>query len=204
MDKKGKIIVIFGCMYSGKTEEVVRFLRRSKIAKEKSIAFRHKKDTRISQEILLTRNKEKWPAQIVNSINDVYEKITDDIKVIAFDEGQFFEPEIIGFAIYYKNLGKKIIIAGLDLNFRGEPYHPMPSLITMADKRIHTDAICMKCGLDGATRTQRIINGQPAPWESPTDLAGGFKKDNGLYEARCENCFVPPQPPFDWRIYPKQ
>jgi thymidine kinase len=181
----GWIELIVGPMYSGKSEELIRRIRRAKIAKQKIQVFKPEIDNRYSKEDVVSHCGDKEDAIPVKVSNQIIELIDDDVQVIAIDEIQFFDENIVNVVNYLANKDKRIICAGLDMDFRGEPFGPIPKLMAVAEFVDKIQAICMKCG-NPATRTQRLINGKPASYDEPIVLVGAKES----YEARCRKCHV--------------
>lgn len=178
--RTGRIEVICGSMFSGKTEELIRRIRRAEIARQQVQVFKHQIDTRYHQTEVTSHSGHGLEATPVGSVDDIIAKITDDTTVIAIDEGQFFGTEIVGVVTSLADRGVRIIVSGLDLDFRGEPFGPMPHLLSVAEEVQKLHAICMECGED-ASRTQRLVNGQPADYDDPIIMVGASES----YEARC-------------------
>lgn len=181
----GWIEVIAGPMYSGKSEELIRRIRRVKIAKQTIQVFKPEIDNRYSKENVVSHCGDKEEAIPVECSSEVLELLNSDTDVIAFDEVQFFDMGIIDIANSLADSGKRIICAGLDMDFRGEPFGPMAQLIARAEFVDKIQAICMVCG-NPATRTQRLINGRPARYSDPIVLIGAKES----YEARCRKCHI--------------
>ena len=182
---KGKLEVITGCMFSGKSEELIRRLKRAQIAKQKILVFKPEIDNRYSALGIISHSGFKIEAKPVKDPFEILEISIQqpEVKVIGIDESQFFDSETLPSIVEdLLEQEKRIIVAGLDMDFRGEPFGPMPNLMAMADEVLKLHAICMVCGND-ATMTQRIINGKPARYDDPTILIGAEEK----YEARCRN-----------------
>lgn len=183
--KKGRLEVVCGSMFSGKSEELIRRLRRAKIAKKKVIVFKPSIDHRTSLAHVSSHNGNKFNAIAVDSPLHITEQTPLDTDVIGIDEAQFFSHELINTVLDLVDDGKTVIIAGLNLDHRGVPFGPMPTLIAMADNVTKLSAICMICG-DEAYFTQRIVNGYPAKYDDPIIQIGAEES----YQARCRNCFV--------------
>jgi thymidine kinase len=166
----GLVEVIAGSMFSGKTEELIRRLRRAKIARQQIQVFKPAVDTRFSD----------FEATAVNSSSDILELVKEDTTVVAIDEAQFFDMEIIQVVHHLADQGVRVLVGGLDMDFRGEPFGPMPVLMAQAERVDKLHAICMVCG-DSASRTQRLIDGKPARYDDPIVVVGASE----LYEARC-------------------
>ncbi len=176
----GWIEVICGCMFSGKTEELIRRVRRAHIAKQKVIVFKPEIDTRFSNNKIVSHSEQSHTSVSIKTANDILE-MADEYQVIGIDEAQFFSSDLIDICNTLANQGKRVIIAGLDQDYRGAPFEPVPQLLAIAEYITKTLAICMVCG-NPADRTQRITKSQERV------LVGA--KDH--YEARCRKCFDPP------------
>ncbi|MEA2020358.1 MAG: thymidine kinase [Patescibacteria group bacterium] len=182
----GWIEVICGCMFCGKTEELIRRVRRAEIAKETVQVFKPHIDSRYSENEVASHNGLQWQATAVCSVRELKEFIDEQASVVAIDEVQFFDNEaaLISLCEELADRGVRVVVAGLDLDFRGEPFGAMPELLARAEEVTKLHAICVKCG-ESATRTQRIIDGKPAAYDDPIILVGGQKEG---YEARCRSC----------------
>ncbi len=178
--KTGKVEVITGCMFSGKSEELIRRLRRAQIARQKIQVFKPSIDTRYSKIDVVSHSGKKIEGIPVKSSNEILEKLEQDVDVVGIDEAQFFDDNVVKVANLLADRGIRVIVAGLDMDFRGEPFGPMPFLMAIADDVQKLHAICTICGED-ATRTQRLINGDPAYYDDPVIMIGAREK----YEARC-------------------
>jgi thymidine kinase len=187
-NRKGKLEVVCGSMFSGKTEELMRRLRRSEYAKQNVLTIKHQIDIRKSNTSITSHDgQERMAFSIDNKIENIYkilELANRNISVVGIDEIQFFPSEIIPIINQLIENGKRVIVAGLDLDFRGEPMTIMPTLLAFADEVTKLKAICVKCGKN-AHHSQRIINGRPAKYDDPIILVGA----NECYEARCRSCF---------------
>uniref|UniRef100_A0A7C4TWA7 Thymidine kinase n=1 Tax=Caldisericum exile TaxID=693075 RepID=A0A7C4TWA7_9BACT len=181
MGKIGKIEVITGCMFSGKSEELIRRLKRAKIAKLKVQVFKPSIDTRYSIVEVVSHTGEKIEAFPVTSSKEIFDKVEVDTNVVGIDEAQFFDSGIVEVLKKLAKRGSRVIVAGLDMDFRGEPFGPMPYIMAIADDVLKLHAICTVCGED-ATMTQRLINGEPASYNDPVIMIGA----NETYEARCK------------------
>ena len=180
-DKIGKIEVITGCMFSGKSEELIRRLKRARIAKLQVQVFKPSIDTRFSNIEVVSHTGEKIQAEAVSSSIEILSKLSSTINVVGIDEAQFYDVEIIKVAREISRKGIRVILAGLDMDFRGEPFGPMGNLMAIADEVTKLHAICMVCG-EEATMTQRLIDGKPAKYTDPVVLIGASER----YEARCK------------------
>lgn len=186
----GRIEVICGCMFSGKTEELIRRLHHVQIARQRLRAFTPRRDTRYSVGNLVSHNGVRIEALPIHSIHEVPEHVQDDVQVIALDELHFFESDpdaIVAICQALADRGLRVIAAGLDQDFRAEPFPAMSRLLSVAEQVDKLYAICVRCGAY-ATRSQRLIDGNPAPYNAPTIAVGGLD----MYEARCRACFEPP------------
>ena len=154
--RPGWIEVIVGCMFSGKTEELLTEIRRCRIAKQNFQLFKPKTDNRYSDTDVASHNKNSWPSQDVHSSGEILDSLLPNTHVVAIDETQFFDFGIIEVCTTIANSGKRVILAGLDTDWRGRPFGPMPQLLAIAEVVKKQYAICMVCG-DPATRTQRIV-----------------------------------------------
>ncbi len=180
---RGRVEVICGSMFSGKTEELIRRLRRARIAKQKVQVFKPVIDDRYHGERVTSHNGLAFEAQPVQWAHDIIAQLAPDTTVVAIDEVQFFETAVVEICDILANQGKRVICAGLDMDFRGEPFGPMPDLIARAEMIDKLHAICVVCG-EEASRTQRLIDGRPAACDDPIVLVGAAE----VYEARCRRC----------------
>jgi thymidine kinase len=176
----GWIEVIAGSMFSGKSEELIRRLRRAKIARQKVQVFKPEVDSRFSNDHIVSHSEMRHESAISRSAAEVLAKVDADTEVVGIDEGQFFDNELVSVANELAQRGIRVIIAGLDQDYTGKPWEPMPQLLAIAEYITKTHAICMKCG-QPANYTQRTF-------ESEERVAVGGE---GMYEARCRKCFVP-------------
>jgi thymidine kinase len=184
---RGHIELICGSMFSGKTEELIRRLRRAEIAKQRIQVFSHKLDTRYGSDQLASHSGANWSAVPVQRAEQVLEQLDPAATVVAVDEAQFFDEQIARVVDALAQRGIRVLIAGLDLDFRGEPFGPMPLLLAQAEQVDKLSAICVVCGAP-ASRTQRLINGSPAKYDDPVILVGASE----VYEARCRHCHQVP------------
>lgn len=182
---KGSLEIICGSMFSGKTEELIRRLRRAEIAKQHIQVFKPKLDDRYGVARVTSHNGLHVEAEPVAHASEILALIRPDSTVIGIDEVQFFDWEIAEVCQRLADGGKRVIVAGLDTDFRGEPFGPMPLLMAQAEKVMKLQAICVVCG-DEASRTQRLVNGQPAAYNDPLIVVGASE----TYEARCRACHV--------------
>jgi thymidine kinase len=176
----GSLEVITGSMFSGKTDELIRRLRRARIAHQKVQVFKPVIDNRYAVEKVTSHAGTEFEATPVRVAADIGPLIQADTTVVAIDEAQFFEPELGEFCQRLAARGVRVIVAGLDQDFRGEPFGPMPQLMALAEHVDKLHAICAVCG-EEASRTQRLINNQPAAFDEPVVVVGASE----LYEARC-------------------
>ncbi|MBU3179875.1 thymidine kinase [Clostridium psychrophilum] len=184
----GWVEVIIGPMYSGKSEELLRRIRRTKIAKQKVQVFKPEIDNRYSKRNVVSHCGSKVEAFPVKDSAQILELLDTDTQVVAIDEVQFFDKGIIDVITILADDNKRVICAGLDMDFKGEPFGPIPALLAIAEFIDKIAAICVVCG-NPATRTQRLINGKPARYEDPIVLIG----DTESYEARCRKCHIVPR-----------
>ncbi len=183
IDNSGWIEVITGPMYCGKSEELIRRIKRVKIARQLIKVFKPLIDDRYSKSGIVSHSGASIEAIPVDHPEEILEKISPSIEVVAVDEIQFFDDKIINVLESLANEGKRVIVAGLDRDFRGEPFGPMPEILARAEYVDKLHAICVNCG-NPATRTQRLINGNPASYNDPIILVGASE----VYEARCRKC----------------
>ena len=176
----GLIEVVCGSMFSGKTDELIRRLVRATIARQKVQVFKPAIDVRYAVEKVTSHAGAKYDAIPVEKSTDILSRIDKDTTVVGIDEAQFFDGAIVNVAQALADRGIRVIAAGLDMDFRGEPFGPMPLLMSMAESVEKLHAICMVCG-DEASRTQRLVNGKPARYDDPVVIVGASE----LYEARC-------------------
>ena len=176
----GSIEVICGSMFSGKTDELIRRLVRSTIARQRVQVFKPAIDVRYAVEKVTSHAGSHYDAIPVQKAAEIREKLEPDTTVVGIDEAQFFDPDILQVAEELASRGIRVLVAGLDTDFRGEPFGPMPVLMSMAEHVDKLHAICMVCG-DEASRTQRLVNGKPARFDDPVVIVGASE----MYEARC-------------------
>ncbi len=187
MPSGGWIEVVCGSMFSGKTEELLRRLRRAQIARQKVQVFKPAIDQRYSDTAIASHNGLQATAIPVQDSAEMRQRLDPDVAVIAIDEVQFFDNGIVALCTELADQGKRVICAGLDLDFRGEPFGPLPQLLALAERVDKLQAICIVCG-GPASRSQRLLNGEPAHYEDPVVLVGAEE----VYEARCRGCHVVP------------
>jgi thymidine kinase len=184
----GWIELIVGPMYSGKSEELIRRIKRAKIAKQQVQVFKPAIDNRYSNTEVVSHNGIKAEAVCISCSSEILKFVKEDTNVVAIDEVQFFDEGIVEVCKKLADKDKRVICAGLDMDFRGEPFGPMPSLLAIAEFVDKIQAICVVCG-NPATRTQRLINGKPAKYSDPIVLVGAHE----AYEARCRKCHIIPR-----------
>lgn len=180
----GQITVVCGSMFAGKSEELIRRARRALYARKKVQVFKPAIDVRYDETAVVTHMGVKHEAVPVNSAADLESKILPDTEVVCIEEVQFFDKSIVPLIVDLADSGRQVVCAGLDQDFRREPFGPMPHLLSVADEVVKLRAICMKCGAN-ASHTYRAIDGKPAHRDDPIILIGATEK----YEARCRNCF---------------
>lgn len=176
----GSVEVVVGSMFSGKTEELIRRLRRATIARQKVQVFKPIIDNRYQVEKVTSHSGFDFDAVPIASIHDLLGLLDKDTTVVGIDEAQFFDDEIVQVVAQLANRDLRVIVAGLDTDFRGEPFGSMPVLMATAERADKLQAICMVCG-EPACRTQRLVNGKPARYDDPIIIVGASE----MYEARC-------------------
>ena len=176
----GWIEVIAGSMFSGKSEELIRRLRRAQIAKQKVQIFKPLIDDRFSDDYIVSHSDMRIPSQNVKNAEELVKQVDDATEVVGIDEGQFFDSKLPAACNLLADRGKRVIVAGLDQDYLGRPFDPMPQLLAIAEYITKTLAICVVCG-DPANHTQRLVA------SSDRVLVGA----TGVYEARCRRCFDP-------------
>jgi thymidine kinase len=176
----GAVEVIVGSMFSGKTDELIRRLRRATIAKQQVQVFKPAIDDRFAETKVTSHAGNDFDALPIQSAAQIIDHLDKETTVVAVDEAQFFDPEIIQIIQQMADSGMRVIVAGLDTDFRGEPFGPMPTLMAQAERVDKVHAICMVCA-EEASRTQRLLNGEPAHFDDPVVVIGASE----LYEARC-------------------
>lgn len=176
----GWIEVVCGCMFSGKTEELIRRLRRAQIAKQHVKIFKPRIDNRYSTHQIVSHSDQALSSIIIDNPKEILE-LSSEAQVVGIDEGQFFSSELVDVCEQLANNGKRVIVAGLDQDYRGKPFEPIPQLLSVAEYITKTLAICMVCG-NPADRTQRTTHQQELV------VVGA----HNIYEARCRKCFIPP------------
>ena len=179
----GSIEVITGSMFSGKTDELIRRLRRAAIARQKVQVFKPAIDVRYAEQKVTSHAGSEFDAVPIQSANQVIKLLDPDTNVVAIDEAQFFDDEITKVAQGLADRGLRVLVAGLDTDFRGEPFGPMPILMAQAESVDKLQAICMVCG-EPATRTQRLVNGQPAHYNDPVVIVGRSEEHTSELQSR--------------------
>jgi thymidine kinase len=177
---QGWIEVIVGSMFSGKSEELIRRLRRARIARQRVQVFKPRIDTRYSTDDIVSHGEMRMESTVVDDSRQLLEHIEPDTEVVGVDEGQFFDQALPAVCITLADRGVRVIVAGLDQDYLGKPFEPMPQLLAIAEYITKTHAICMVCG-NPANHTQRLVA------SGDRVLVGAA----GLYEARCRRCFDP-------------
>ena len=185
----GSIEVITGSMFSGKTEELIRRLRRARIAKQNVQVFKPIVDNRYTLEKVTSHAGHEFDATPLANAADILAQVKPDTTVVAIDEAQFFDLQVCEVSRQLAERGLRVIVAGLDQDFRGEPFGPMPELMALAEHVDKLHAICAVCGDEGS-RTQRLINGRPAQFDDPVVAVGASE----MYEARCREHHAVPRP----------
>ncbi len=178
----GWVEVICGSMFSGKSEELIRRLRRAQIARQRVQIFKPWIDDRYSGEHIVSHSEVRIESRAMKSSGEILKVLDDRTEVVGIDEAQFFDPGIIQVSDKLANMGKRVIVAGLDKDYRGVPFDPMPQLMAIAEYITKTLAICMRCG-NPANCTQRLVA------SGERILVGS----SGAYEARCRRCYEPPE-----------
>lgn len=181
-EETGWIEVICGSMFSGKSEELIRRLRRAQIARQKVQVFKPVVDDRYSQEHIVSHNHQKIPSESVTAAKEILARTDPDTQVVGIDEAQFLGMELVDICERLANEGKRVIVAGLDQDFRGRPFEPIPQLLAVAEDITKTMAVCMVCGRP-ANRSQRLVDSEERV------MVGA----EGAYEPRCRRCFQPPK-----------
>jgi len=185
----GWIEVICGVMFSGKSEELIRRVRRAIIAKKKVQVFKSHLDERYAGIYRISSHDGRSVDAVpIDTPDQIAQLVQPDTQVVAIDEAQFLDPSIVDLATSLANRGTRVILAGTDSDFRGEPFGPMPQLLAVAEVVDKLHAICVICG-NPASRNQRLIGGKPARYDSPTIMVGSTES----YEARCRACHSVPR-----------
>ncbi len=184
MKAQGQLTIVCGSMYAGKSEELIRLARRSLYAKKRVQVFKPSIDDRYHQTMVVSHMGVQHEAETAKNTAELRDKLMKDTQVLLIEEIQFFDAKIVDFCVETADRGVDVICAGLDQDFRRQPFGPMPNLLAAADQVIKLRAICMKCGAP-ASHTYRMVDGKPAHWDDPIVLIGATES----YEARCRNCF---------------
>lgn len=179
----GWLEVISGCMFAGKTEELIRRIHVLQFAKQNVKVFKPRIDNRYSDTKIASHAGTMAECILIDRASDILDHVDDKTDVVAVDEVQFLDEEIVEVCDILAARGIRVMAAGLDMDFRGEPFGVMPQLLCKAEFVTKLTAVCVKCGAP-ATRTQRIVNGQPANWNDPLIVVGASE----TYEARCRHC----------------
>lgn len=181
--REGWIEVITGCMFAGKTEELIRRINVLEYAHKNIMVFKPLIDNRYSNDAVVSHAGSSVKSTVISKAKEIYDYIAPETDVIAIDEVQFFDQEIIPICNHFADQGKRVMVAGLDMDFRGIPFGVMPELITYAEFVTKLTAVCVRCGAP-ATRTQRLVDGKAASYDDPIVLVGASES----YEARCRHC----------------
>ena len=181
--QEGWLEVICGCMFAGKTEELIRRINVLSFARKNILVFKPAIDNRYSDCEIVSHAGTKVPSIVVHQARDILDHITEETEVVAIDEGNFFDKEIVDVCELLANKGIRVMVAGLDKDFRGEAFGVLPELLTRAEFVTKLTAVCTKCGAP-ATRTQRLVDGKPASFNDPILLVGALDH----YEPRCRHC----------------
>lgn len=181
--KLGWIEVICGPMFAGKSEELIRRVKRMEYAHQKFICFKPKIDNRYSENEIVSHSKNKTKSVNIEKSSDIKKYLNDEYKVVVIDEVQFLDKDIVSLCSELADKGYRVIVAGLDMDFRGVPFENVSLLLSKAEYITKLSAICVKCGAP-ATRTQRIVNGIPADYDDPIIIVGASQ----TYEPRCRHC----------------
>jgi thymidine kinase len=189
--QRGRVEVICGSMFSGKSEELIRRVRRAEIAKQKVQIFKPSLDNRFDETLVQSHDGRAAEAVPIDTPQQILEHIDGETTVVAIDEAQFFDASLVAVC---RQLAEqhdiRVIVAGLDLDFRGEPFGPIPTLLAQAEQVDKLHAICVRCG-EHASRSQRLIDGRPAHYDDPVIMIGAQES----YEARCRHCHEVPGRP---------
>lgn len=182
-NQNGWIECICGSMFSGKSEELIRRVRSASFGKQKIQVFKPAIDNRYSETAVVSHTGNQVQALSLSTSEEIMNAVENDTQVVAIDEVQFFDDEIVDAVQELANRGIRVIIAGLDMDFRGEPFHPVPALMAISETITKLNAVCVVCS-SPASRTQRLINNEPASYDDPIILVGASES----YEARCRHC----------------
>ena len=195
----GSLTIICGSMFSGKTEELIRLVRRAMHARKRVQVFKSALDTRCDTTVIRTHDGMTFTALAVPDSRAMESLLEPNVQIVGIEEVQFFDEGVIGLCQRLADRGVEVIAAGLDQDFRGMPFSFMPQLMALADNVMKLHAICKVCGQE-ASRTQRLVNGRPAGWDEPTILVGADES----YEARCRRCHQVRNVPPAFRTFPKR
>jgi len=188
--RDGWVETISGCMFAGKTEELIRRIKVLEFAKKEIMVFKPMIDNRYSDTKVVSHAGSSVESHVISDASEILEVVKETTQVVAIDEVQFFGENVCDVCDELAHRGIRVMAAGLDTDFRGEPFGPMPRLMTQAEFCTKLAAVCNKCGAP-ATRTQRIVNGKPADYNEPIILVGAAES----YEARCRHCHEVPNKP---------
>ncbi len=191
--RAGWIEVVTGSMFSGKSEELIRRLRRAIIARQRVQVFKPALDDRFASAQVVSHSKWRLEAQCVARAADIEAALDPRTEVVGVDEAQFFDTDLVRSCNHLADLGKRVIVAGLDMDFRGQPFGPMPELLAIAEEVEKVHAICARCGAE-ASYTQRLTTAQEQVVVGASDI----------YEARCRKCFDPGGPSPEPELYPPE
>ncbi|AME09437.1 MULTISPECIES: thymidine kinase [Gemella] len=182
--KFGWIECICGSMFSGKSEELLRRIKRGVIAKQKVLLFKPSIDNRYEEDKVSTHNGNSYKSISIDKAEEIFDYIKDEkYDIIGVDEIQFFDKSIVEIINKLADDGIRVIVAGLDMDFKAEPFYPMPEIMAISEMVTKLHAVCNKCGKE-ASRSQRLINGKPARYDDPVVVIGASES----YEARCRHC----------------
>ncbi|MGG1242364.1 thymidine kinase [Bacillus cabrialesii] len=182
MKQSGWLELICGSMFSGKSEELIRRVKRATYAKQEVRVFKPVIDNRYSEDAVVSHNGTSMTSYAISSAADIWDHISESTDVIAVDEVQFFDKDIVGVLSSLADKGYRVIAAGLDMDFRGEPFGVVPDIMAIAENVTKLQAVCSVCG-SPASRTQRLIDGKPASYDDPVIMVGASES----YEARCRH-----------------
>ena len=191
--KKGTIEVICGPMFAGKTEELIRRVRRLEYAHKNIVLFKPQIDDRYEKSYIVSHNQNKAMCVSLKDAKEMFDYVNENTDAVVIDEFQFLGDDAIDVVLAFQNRGIRVILSGLDRDFRNEPFSNMPKILSYADSVSKLTAICVKCG-EPATCTQRIVNGMPALYDEPQVLVGAKE----AYEARCASCHEIPGKRFKY------
>ncbi|MFT4415366.1 thymidine kinase [Fredinandcohnia humi] len=198
MKQTGWLEVICGSMFSGKSEELIRRVRRTQFARQTVQVFKPQIDNRYSEEAVVSHNGTSFVAKPIAKSSEILEEVSAETDVVAIDEVQFFDNDIVEVVQALANRGHRVIVAGLDQDFRGEPFGKVPELLALAETVTKLQAVCSVCG-SPSSRTQRLIDGNPASYDDPIILVGASES----YEPRCRHHHEVPGTPVPQSIVQK-